>query len=111
MNKLKRAGLFTFLNLVWCIKLLHLKNRVNEMMVRMFLNGPNDPKHVFLLSYEELNLLVIVFILGALVWKNLKKQMEWKSSFLLNFFFFLSSSSSVVGPDDRYDFSEVISGP
>ena len=54
-------------------------------MVRMFLNGPNDPKHVFLLSYEELNLLVIVFILRALVWKDLKKQMEWKSSFLLNF--------------------------
>ena len=73
MNKLKRAGLFTFLNLVWCIKLLHLKNRLNEMMVRMFLNGPNDPKHVFLLSYEEPNLLVIVFILRALVWKNFKE--------------------------------------
>ena len=57
-------------------------------MVRMFLNGPNDPKHVFLLSYEELNLLVIVFILGALVWKNLKKQMEWKSSFFKKFCFF-----------------------
>ena len=54
-------------------------------MVGMFINGPNDPKHVFLLSYEELNLLVIVFILRALVWKDLKKQMEWKSSFLLNF--------------------------
>ena len=54
-------------------------------MVGMFINGPNDPKHVFLLSYEELNLLVIVFILRALVWKNLKKQMEWKSSFLLIF--------------------------
>ena len=35
------------------------------MMVGMFINGPNDPKHVFLLSYEELNLLVI-FILRAL---------------------------------------------
>ena len=79
-------------------------------MVRMFLNGPNDPKHVFLLSYEELNLLVIVFILRALVWKNLKKQMEWKSSFFKKILF-QSSSSSVVGPDDRYDFSEVISGP
>ena len=56
-------------------------------MVGMFINGPNDPKHVFLLSYEELNLLVIVFILRALVWKNLKKQMEWKSSFLLIFCF------------------------
>ena len=65
MNILKRAGLFTFLNLVWCIKLLHLKNRLNGMMVKMFLSGPNDPKHVFLLSYEELNLLVI-FILRAL---------------------------------------------
>ena len=39
------------------------------------------------------------------------KETNGMEIFFLQKILFQSSSSSVVGPDDRYDFSEVISGP